>query len=110
MAEPNYHPTKWFSKNLAAIEMNKTEVKKNKLVQTIKIIMYENRYNFTKTKDRDNVEIHYMDTDSLIFYVKPVNVYAGLAGDMKHWDMTISVYGEKQKCGRANELMNQVEV
>lgn len=72
--------------------------------------MYENRYNFTKTKDRDNVEIHYMDTDSLIFYVKPVNVYAGLAGDMKHWDMTISVYGEKQKCGRANELMNQVEV
>ena len=32
MAEPNYHPTKWFSKNLAAIEMKKTEVKKNKLV------------------------------------------------------------------------------
>ena len=32
VSEPNYHTTKWFSENLLAIEMKKTEVKMNKLV------------------------------------------------------------------------------
>ena len=31
-SEPNYHTTKWFSKNLVAIEMKKTKVKMNKPV------------------------------------------------------------------------------
>ena len=32
VAKPNYHTTKWFSENLPATEMNKTEVTTNKLV------------------------------------------------------------------------------
>ena len=32
MVEPNYYTTKWFSENLLAIEMSKTEVEMNKLV------------------------------------------------------------------------------
>ena len=32
VSEPNYHTTKWFSENLLAIEMRKTEVKTNKPV------------------------------------------------------------------------------
>ena len=32
VAVPNYHMTKWFSKKLLAIEINKTEVKMNKPV------------------------------------------------------------------------------
>ena len=32
VSEPNYHTTKWFSENLLAIEMKRTEVKMNKLV------------------------------------------------------------------------------
>ena len=32
VSEPNYHTTKWFSENLLAIEMRKTEVKMNKSV------------------------------------------------------------------------------
>ena len=30
--EPNYHTAKWFSENLQAIELKKTELKMNKLV------------------------------------------------------------------------------
>ena len=32
LSEPNYHTTKWFSENLLAIEMNKTEIKTDKTV------------------------------------------------------------------------------
>ena len=32
VSEPSYHTTKYFSKNLLAIEMKKTKVKKNKPV------------------------------------------------------------------------------
>ena len=32
MVEPNYYTTKWFSENLLAIEMSKTEVEMNKSV------------------------------------------------------------------------------
>ena len=31
-SEPNYHTTKYFSENLMAIEMKKTKVKMNKLI------------------------------------------------------------------------------
>ena len=49
MSEPNYHTTKWFSKNLLAIEMKKTKVKMNKptslgfsILALSKIIMFIN--------------------------------------------------------------------
>ena len=32
VSEPNYHTTKWFSKNLLAIEIKKAKVKMNKPV------------------------------------------------------------------------------
>ena len=32
VSEPNHHTTKWFSKNLLAIEMKKAKVKMNKSV------------------------------------------------------------------------------
>ena len=32
VSEPNYHPTKFFTKSLLAIEMKKTQTTKNKLV------------------------------------------------------------------------------
>ena len=35
VSEPNYHTTKWFSKNLLAIEMKKTRVKMNKPVYLV---------------------------------------------------------------------------
>ena len=46
--EPNYHTTNWFSEDLLAIEMRKTEVKMNKpvylgmsILDTSKTLIYE---------------------------------------------------------------------
>ena len=62
--EPNYHTTKWFSENLQAIEMNKTEVKMNNLVclglsvrGISKIAIYEYRYDYSKPKYGDNAKL-----------------------------------------------------
>ena len=48
VSEPNYHTTKWFSKNLLATEMKKTKVKMNKpvylgfsILEISKTLMYE---------------------------------------------------------------------
>ena len=55
--QPNYHTTKYFSQNLMAIEMKKTNVEMNKLIyhgmsilDIIKTLMYEFRYDYIKTK------------------------------------------------------------
>ena len=38
VSEPNYHPIKWFSENLLAIEMNKAKVEINN--QSIQVCQY----------------------------------------------------------------------
>ena len=56
-SEPNYHTTKWFSKNLLAIEMKKIKVKMNKVVylgssilEISETLMYEFWYDYMKPK------------------------------------------------------------
>ena len=39
ISEPNYYMTKWFSKDLLAIEMKKTKVKMNKPVHLESLII-----------------------------------------------------------------------
>ena len=53
--EPNYHATKYFSENVMAIEMKKTEVKMNKpiylgmsILDISKTLMYEFWYDYIK--------------------------------------------------------------
>ena len=57
VSELNYHTSKWFSKNLVAIEMKKTKVKMNKLIylgfsilDSSRIVMYELRHDYIKPK------------------------------------------------------------
>ena len=63
--EPNYHTTKWFSENLLATEMKKTNVKMNKpiylgfsILEISKILMYEFWYEYMKPKYDDNVKLY----------------------------------------------------
>lgn len=60
VSERNYHTTKWFSEKLLGNEMNKTEVKTNKL-------LHLGLYNI----------------DSFIIYVKSEDVYEDLSGDVE---------------------------
>ena len=57
VTEPNYHTTKWFSKNLLAIEMKKAKVKMNmpiylglSILEISKILIYEFWYDYMKPK------------------------------------------------------------
>ena len=76
-SEPNYHTTKYISKNLLIMEMKKTEVIMNKpiyLSQVIldisKILMYEFWYDYIKPKYGDKARLCYMNTDSFIIYTE----------------------------------------
>ena len=58
VSEPKYHTTKFFTENLLAIEMNKTEILMNKpvclglsILEFSKILMYEFWYDYVKPRD-----------------------------------------------------------
>ena len=65
VSEPNYHSTKYFSEDLIAIEINKTNIKMNKtiyLAQSIldisKTLMYEFWYDYPKPKYNNKVMLY----------------------------------------------------
>ena len=77
VSEPNDHTTKFFTENLLAIEMRKTQVVMNKPVylglsisDLSKTVMYEFWHDYVKRKYGKNVKLCYMDTDSFIVHVK----------------------------------------
>ena len=91
-SEPNYHSTKYISKNLLVMEMKKTEVRIKKpiyLVQAIldisKNLMYEFWYDYIKPKDCDNARLCSMDTDSLIMHIKTEDFYKDISNDLDKW-------------------------
>ena len=90
VSEPNYHKTKWFSENLLAIEMKKTNVKINKPVylglsisEISKTLMYEFWYDYMKPKYGDNIKLCYVDTDSFIMHIKTEDFYRDIANDVE---------------------------
>ena len=77
ISKPNYHLTKYFSKNILAFEMKKIKVKMNKpiclgfsVLEIRKTLMYEFQYEYIKSKNQSNAKLCYMDTDSFIIYIK----------------------------------------
>ena len=87
---PNYHTTKYISKNLLIMEMKKTEVKMNKpiylgqaILDISKILMYEFWYDYIKPKYGDKARLCYMDTDSLIIYIETEDFYKGIANNVE---------------------------
>ena len=103
VSEPNYHTTKQFSKNLQAIEMNKTKVLMSKpiyLGQTIldisKTLIYELWYDYIKPKYGDKAKLYYMDTNSFIIFIKTKDFYKDIANDVEKWYDT-SCYDENDK-------------
>ena len=96
VSQQNYHKTKCFSENLLAIEMNETEVKLNKkvyltlsILNITKIAMYEDWYDYAKSKYGHKAKLCYTDNESLIFYAQSREIYAGLAGNVLFWNKKI---------------------
>ena len=90
MSKPNYHTTKFFTENLLAIEIKKTQILMNKPVyldlsiyEVSKIVMYEFWYNCVKPKYSEKAKLFYMDTDSSIAYIKTDDIYEDIAEDVE---------------------------
>ena len=88
VSEPNYHTTKFFTENLIAIEMKKTEIIMNKpvflglsILELSKILMYESWYDYVKPKYEEKAKLCYMDTDSFIVYIKTDDLHNDIAED-----------------------------
>ena len=89
VSEPNYHTTKFFTENLLAIEMKKTEILMNtpvclglSILELSKILMHEFWYDYVKPKysGKKNVD---MDTESFIVYIKTDDIYKDIAEDFE---------------------------
>ena len=88
--EPNYHSTKYISKDLLIMEMKKLVVKMNRpiylgqeILDISKTLMYEFWYDYIKPKYGDKARLCYMDTDS--FYIKSEDFYKDIAKDGNKW-------------------------
>ena len=73
----NYDTTNFFTENVLTIEMKKTEILINKpvylglsTVELSKMLMYEFWYYYVKLKCDEKAKLCYMDTDSLIVYIR----------------------------------------
>ena len=90
VSEPNYHTTKFFTENLLAIEINKTEIVMSKplclglsILKLTKKLMYEFCYDLVKPKYCEKVKLFYMDTDSVVLFIKADYIYKDIAGDLE---------------------------
>ena len=100
-SEPNYHSTKYISKDLLIMEMKKFEIKMNKpiyLGQTIldisKTLTYEFWYYYIKPMYGDKAKLCYTDTDSLAIHIKTGDFCKDIASDVEKWFDT-SNYNKK---------------
>ena len=95
VSEPNYHATKYFSENLIAIEMKKSNAKMNKpiylgisILDVSKTLMYEFWYDYLKPKYNDNVKLCCMDTGSFVMHIKKEDFFSDIKNDVEKWSDT----------------------
>ena len=89
VSEPNCHTTKFFTENLLAIEVKKTEILMNKLVhlglsilELSKILMHEFWYDYVKPKFGEKAKLCYMDPGSSTV-CKKSDIYKDIAVDVE---------------------------
>ena len=87
VSEPNFHTAKFFTENLLAIEMRKTEILMNKpvylqlsILDLSKTVMHEF---YANPKYGENAKHCYVDTDSFNVHVKINDIYKDNVEDVK---------------------------
>ena len=90
VSELNYHTTTFFTENLLAIKIKKTEILMNKsvclgisILELSKIIMHKFWYDLVKPKYGEKAKLCNMDTDSFIVYIKNMYIYKDIAEDVE---------------------------
>ena len=89
VSKPNSHTTKFFTENLSAIEMRKTQILMNKSVYLgfsilglSKIVIYEFWYDYLKPKYGENPKLCYMGISSFIVRAKTDDIYKDIVEDV----------------------------
>ena len=89
VSEPNFGTTTFFPENLLAIEMRKAEILMNKpvhlglsILELSKILMYEFWYDYVKIYG-EKAKLCYVDTDSIVVYIKRDDIYKDIAKDVE---------------------------
>ena len=89
-SEANYHTTKFFTENLLATKMGRTQILIKKsvclglsILDLSKTVMYEFWYDYVKEKYGGKAKLSYMDTNSFIFLVKMDDNYKDIAEDVE---------------------------
>ena len=87
--KPNFKSGVLFGKNLMGCEMGHTKVVMKKpiylgqaILDLSKIVMNEFHYGYMKPKFKD-FHLCYMDTDSLVYYIKKEDFYEDIANDVE---------------------------
>ena len=90
VSQPKFYSSKYFSKNLLAVEMRKIKADMNKpiylgmsILGISKLPMYEFWYDFLKLRYKENINLCYMDTNSFIFNVKTEDWYKNISNHVK---------------------------
>ena len=88
--KPNFKSGVLFRENLMGCEMEKIKVVMSKpvylgqvILDLSKLVMYEFHYDYMKPKYNDNLQLCYMDTDSLVCHIKTEDFYADIAEDVE---------------------------
>ncbi|XP_050060033.1 uncharacterized protein LOC126551227 [Aphis gossypii] len=120
VSKTNFKKSTFFSKNLAAVQMNKTEIIFNQpmyigvcILEISKVVMYDFYY---KLKERygDKIRYNYGDTDSLIITVKTEDLYEDMKDMINEYDTSgydkYNVYGipqvNKKVIGKFKDELN----
>ena len=90
VSKPNYHTTKFFTENLLAIKIRKTQILMNQpvylglpILNLSKNAMHEFWYDYVKPKYGKNAKLWYIDTDVSIVHVKTDNIYKDITKDVE---------------------------
>ena len=88
--KPNFKSGVLFGENLMGCKMGKTKVVMNKpvylwqaILDLSKIVMYKFCYDYMKPKYGNNLTLCYVDTDSLVYYIKTKHFYEDIVGDVE---------------------------
>ena len=90
VSEPNYHTTKFFTENLLATKMRKTQILKNKpvylglsILDLSKTVMYEFQFDYVKSKYGEKAKLCQVGKTLFIVHAKTEDSYRDTAEDVE---------------------------
>ena len=93
IALPNFHSCAVFEKNLVAIKLARTKIKIYKpiyiglsVLDLSKTFIYRFHYEYMQDQVGDKFKHLYIDTDSLVYEIRPINMYEQMKADLNEFD------------------------